>query len=123
MSELDEMLNGILSDPGQMKKIMNIAGSLMDGEKKQPAPEAETSTGTGDLLSGLTNMPLGDIMSTAKKVFGDGAGGGSDKAALLSAIKPWMSDKRRSKLDRAVKVAAAMRVGLVLFKKSEADSK
>lgn len=119
MSEFEEMLNGILSDPGQMKKIMSIAGSLMDSEKKQPEQEVEPVS--GNVLSGLSNMPLGDIMSTAKKVFGSGVGGRSEKTALLAAMKPWMSDKRRNKLDRAIKMAAAMRVGLVLFKKTEAD--
>lgn len=136
MSEFDEMLNSILSDPGQMKKIMNIAGSLMDSENKQSTQEKEESSeGQGeqskekeplsaDFLSGLSNLPLGNIMAAAKKVLGAGSKGvSSEKTALLTAMKPWMSEKRRNKLDKAVKMAAAMRVGLAFFKKTEADIK
>lgn len=133
MSEFDEMLSSILSDPGQMKKIMSVAGSLMDSEKKEStqqegATQEEESSSkdneplSADLLSGLGNLPLGNIMSAAKKVFGAGSKGvSSEKTALLTAMKPWMSEKRRNKLDRAVKIAAAMRIGLALFKKTEAD--
>ena len=42
MSELDEKLNALLSDPGSMAQIMQLAQQLsgsMGGETAQPAPD------------------------------------------------------------------------------------
>ena len=120
MSEFDDMLNGILSDPEQMKKISDIASSLMgSGEKQQVSEEKNL---TGDLLSGLENMPMGEMLNAAKKLLGAGKSGMNEKTALLMAMKPWMSEKRAGKLERAVKMASVMRAALVLFKKTGGGS-
>ena len=122
MSEFDDMLGSILSDPGQMKKIMDIAGSLIGSEKETAPPKAPAdSLGA---LAGLSDIPVGEIMGAAQKLLG-GSGGGqmNEKRALLNAMQPWMSEKRRNKLDRAMKMASAMRIALAIFKKTGADEK
>ena len=40
MGELEDRLNSILSDPGQMEKIAGLARSLMGGESAAPEPSA-----------------------------------------------------------------------------------
>ena len=40
MSELEDQLNSILSDPAQMEKIAGLARSLMGGEQEEAAPAA-----------------------------------------------------------------------------------
>lgn len=116
MSEFDDMFNRVLSDPEQMKKISEIASSLMGSGEKQQASEEKPPE--ADLLSGLASMPVGDMMNAAKKLLGAGNGGTNEKTALLLAMKPWMSEKRAGKLERAVKLASVMRAALVLFKKT-----
>ncbi len=89
MSELEDQLNRILSDPEQMARINSLAQSLMGGE----APPAEAPASSGDAalpgkLLGLLSKPEGD----------------RDKQALLEAMKPYLSEKRRDKLDRAMRL-------------------
>ena len=139
MSEMDDALNSILSDPGKMQQIMDLAGSLMGsgsqtGEKhggyepagggpaERPAQEKRASP-ESELLASLSGMPMGDIIAGAKKALGASGSGSGDKRALLSAMEPWMSEGRRSKLDRAMKLAAAMKVALVIFGKTGADGR
>ena len=89
MSELEDRLNSILSDPGQMEKIAGLARSLMGGQAAAPAqepPEASMLRRLGGLL-------------------GQGSGAPSREQALLRAMEPWLSEKRRAKLDRALQLA------------------
>ena len=88
MSDLEEQLNSILGDPEQMSRIADLAKSLMGGED-------------GDAQALPAGVP-GGLASLMQSV----AGGGKDDAqALLEAMKPWLSEKRRHKVDRAVKIA------------------
>ncbi len=88
MSDWEEQLDSILNDPGQMARIAELASSLMGGGDKaapaQTAPEPE----------GLVSL-LRSAMS----------GGKDDAQTLLEAMQPWLSEKRRAKLARAVKLA------------------
>lgn len=102
MSELEEQLNSILSDPGQMEKIAGLARSLMGGEAQETPPAA------GDLGFDATLMQkLGRAMK---------AGGGNGRErALLEAMEPYLSDKRRGKLDRAMRLARFARIARLVM--------
>ena len=89
MSELEEQLNSILNDPEQMARISSLAQSLMGGEGP-PAPSPSPG-GEGALP--------GKLLSLLGRQEGDG-----DKRALLEAMKPYLSEKRRGKLDRAMRL-------------------
>ena len=84
MSDFEEQLNSILGDPEQMNRIADLAKSLMGGAD-------ETAEGAPPGLGGLMQSVMG--------------GGKDDAQALLEAMKPWLSEKRRGKVDRAVKLA------------------
>ena len=95
MSEFEERINSVLSDPEQMERIMGMAKSLMGGsDEKQPQSENLF----GDL--GIDPAAIGRI----SRLMGSGAQG-SEKQALLEAMKPYLSEKRRAKMDRAMKLA------------------
>ena len=94
MSELEDRLNSILSDPGQMEKIAGLARSLMGGESAAPAqsaPEAALLKKLGGLMSADAQTP-------------------SREQALLTAMRPWLSQRRREKMDRAVQLARMARI-------------
>ena len=147
MSDLEGMINGILSNPDEMKKIMDMAGKIMgtdsgSGEAsgasaKQAAPSLDSilsglngeglASAAGNILGngGLQNLlGSGGIQkllssSTVQKLIGSpvvqGLVGGAvntknDKKELFNAIKPYLSEKRRYKLEKAIVFARVMRV-------------
>jgi hypothetical protein len=95
MSELEERLNSLLSDPGQMEKIAGLARTLMGGEDPAPPPQ-----GAGD---GALLKKLGALMGATAQT-------PSREQALLAAMRPWLSEKRRARMDRAVQLARMARI-------------
>ena len=91
MNEFEDKLNSLLNDPKQMESFASFAKSIMGGEMPEilsgePDPDPELMRKIGSLLS------RGDSL------------GNKDKK-LLEAMKPYLSEKRRSKMDRAMKIA------------------
>ncbi|NLH00968.1 MAG: hypothetical protein GX488_03520, partial [Clostridiales bacterium] len=120
MNDLEGMINGILSDPDQMKKIMDMAGQIMgtDGGNSTPASgggDSQAAPPLDNILSGLNlnNIP-GGLSSVIQNVMGsvgiqkllsvamNSINTKNDKQELLEAMKPWLSEKRRQKVDRAM---------------------
>ena len=95
MDEIGEKLDALLNDPKQFGKIAQLASSILgDGaDKSAPpsAPEPELDLDMGQLRR---------MMSALR-------GGGHDSANrhLLEAMKPYLAEKRRRKIDRAMKLA------------------
>ncbi len=89
MSDWEEQLSSILGDPEQMGRIAEMAKSLMGGGEEPPSAAPTPDAGA---LSSLMQSVTGSS--------------GKDRAqTLLEAMKPWLSEKRRAKIDRAVKLA------------------
>ena len=97
MGELEDRLNSILSDPGQMEKIAGLARSLMGGESAAPAQSAPDA--------GLLQK-LGGLMAQNAQAPGR-------EQALLAAMRPWLSEKRREKMDRALQLARMARIARI----------
>jgi len=184
VSDLEGMINGILSNPDEMKKIMDMAGKIMNPESGVPAsqttasgsqaapsldsilneinanPEvlakaAENLLGGGGLQSllggggggglqsllggaGLQGLLGGGVQkllgsSTIQKLISSpavqglvsgGANSKNDKRELFNALKPYLSEERRYKLEKAIVFAKVMRyagvagaAGVAAFKK------
>ena len=97
MGELEDRLNSILSDPEQMRRISSLAQTLMGGgEPSTAAEKAESKPESG--LPGA----LGSLLEPPRS--------GGDKAALLKALKPWLSEKRQRKLAKAMRLAQMARL-------------
>ena len=97
MGELEDRLNSILSDPGQMEKIAGLARSLLGGESAAPEPSAPDA--------GLLQK-LGGLMAQNAQAPGR-------EQALLAAMRPWLSEKRREKMDRALQLARMARLARI----------
>ena len=95
MSELEDRINSVLSDPEQMQRIMGMAKSLMGGSDEK-APQSESP------FSDLGIDPA--AISRISRMMGSGTQSG-EKQALLEALKPYLSEKRRVKIDKAMKLA------------------
>lgn len=98
MSELEEKLGSILSDPGMMQQIMGMAQMLsasQPGEQKQ-----EVKQDTSAPLPQIDVKALQALSGIAKQ-------GGMDKnqESLLRALQPYLSRNRITKLERAMGAA------------------
>lgn len=110
MSEFEDRLNSILGDPAQMEKITAMAKSLMS---PQESPQAETvlpAKKEPGLFENFDPAVLGRLTSAFT-----GMNQPDDKQALLEAMKPYLSQKRREKLERAMKLAKMIHVAEIAF--------
>ena len=131
MNNIENMINSVLSNPEQMKMVMDVAGSIMGNApppeelnaKAENAAAGTADSGStmsagmgagkggglnlGNILSGLTNLP-GGLAGAASSLLNSSAGN-KDKTELLEAMKPWLSEKRRSRIDGAMKIARVMK--------------
>ena len=90
MNELEDKLNALLNDPGEMERFASFAKSIMGGAEQEKTSEPDIDPGLIKRIGGI----LG----------GSDAKSSNDKK-LLEAMKPYLSEKRRSKMDRALKIA------------------
>ena len=100
MGEFEDRINSVLSDPGQMEKIAKLAKSFMAGGGEKPAesPAEDTSAGIFDA------MPDPKLLGRISRLIQNG-GEKKQERALLEAMLPYMSEKRRSKMTTAIKIA------------------
>lgn len=105
MSELEDKLNSVLSNPQMMQQIMALAQGLEQQsgapqaapqtppqtppQPSTPAPALQLDPGLLQMLSGLT----------AK------SGVDGNQQALLAALSPYLSRKRVEKLEKAMRAA------------------
>lgn len=124
MAEFDDKLNSLLSDPGSMAKIMELAQSLSAGEAAQPAaappppppppPAAPASSaGTGGnplsaLTGGLDPKLLSRLLPLMQELNRDDGGASRQ---LLYALRPYLRQDRQDKVERALQLARLIHVG------------
>ena len=99
MSDLEEQINRILSDPGQMEKLSGLASLLMGGERGEAAPPPPAPGLDPGLL-----QKLGSALDS---------GEAGRETALLKAMRPWLSEKRQHKMDRAMQLAKLARIARI----------
>lgn len=136
MSEFEEKLNSVLSNPDAMSQIMNLAQSLnlgggggeQGGSSPPPAPGGPAGGGAGESgglggpgdLAGLGSL-LGQIdpklVQRLLPLVGELAGGGGEdeRMQLLYALRPFLKPERRDKVERAVKTARLIHAGKKLL--------
>ncbi len=93
MSEFEDKLHAILSDPAEMERIGRLASELMGGGAgSAPADDG----GDGTLL-----RRLGGLL---------GGAGLGDKAELVNALSSYLRPDRRERLRRALRLAGVLRL-------------
>ncbi len=93
MDELSQKLAEILNDPESMNRVREMAEDIL-GNKPEPEPQE-------DLLNLLSNNDLMNVMSLVSKL---NTGSDDSRTALLSALKPHLSEPKREKVDTAIKI-------------------
>ena len=136
MSEFEEKLNAILSNPDALAQVASLAQSLNLGGSQESGGGGESSaehsageggaapsggglgglgalTGLGDLLGKLDPKLLERLLPLAGELFGDG--GGDERMQLLYALRPFLRPERRDKIERAARTAKLIHVGKKLL--------
>ncbi|MEE3493226.1 hypothetical protein [Ruminococcus sp.] len=100
MDDLSEKLSGILSDPEAMRDIAALASQLgvdasgVHNETSRPDPPSDdTATQLMKLMPMLGSLKQED-----------------DTTRLLDAMRPFLSEERRQKLDRAKRLIKVMKL-------------
>ena len=112
MSELEEKLNALLSDPNSMAQVMQMAQQLsgaMGEQKAAPAPPPGPDLGAA--LGGLDPKLLGKLLPLAGEL------GTENSAALqlLQALRPFLKEEKQGKIERAARLARLIHVGKKLL--------
>ena len=119
MTEFDEKLNSILSNPDAMSQIMQLAQSLGGGGEPAPAapppqPGPASPAGGGDLLSslmgggGLDPKLFSRLLPLIQELGGQRE---SNARNLLYALRPYLRSDRQEKVERALQLARLFHLG------------
>lgn len=97
MSELEEKLGQVLSNPQMMQQIMSLAQSLgsQNPQPSQPEPKPDPP------------VPSGADLDMVRKVANMASATGVDQnqRSLLRALSPYISRERSRKLEKAMRAA------------------
>jgi len=102
MSELEEKISAILSDPGEMSKLTRMARSLF-GEAEPPSPARESP-------EDAPPFPDPGMLSAVGRMLSGAESGGGNSQKLLEAMKPYLGEKRREKMEKAMRIARMARM-------------
>ena len=100
MSELQDTINKIMSDPEAMRQVQSLGeklGITNAAPAQPPVPQPSAENGMSSALSKL--MPL---MSAAKP--------NDETAALLNALRPFLSGEKLERLQSAQKLVSLIRI-------------
>ena len=98
MEQMEDKISAILNNPELMGQIMSMAKSLgQSASQPEQAPQAEMPSFDPAILSKLTSLA------------GQGQVDGNQRA-LLTALHPYLSSRKITKLERAMRAAKMARV-------------
>ena len=125
MAEFEEKLNSILGNQEAMEQIMALARSL-SGEKgegttpdrppeegeppRREEPPGDEEGRSGPDLSKLLGEVDPGMLQMGMRLFREYQSSDDRNAALLQALRPFLKEERRAKLDKAVRIARMTRL-------------
>ena len=118
MAEFEQTLNAILGNQEAMGQIMALARSL-SGEESQPEPQQEPQMTEAPCAAGGEGIPdlsalMGSLdpnmLQMGMRMVQQLQGKDDRNTALLMALRPFVREERRDKLDRALQIARMTRM-------------
>ena len=118
MSELDEKLNALLSDPNSMAQVMHLAQQLsgtFGGDApaspppQQPSPPQQQPQPAPDISSFLPGGLDPKLLSRLLPLLQGQSN--SQTMQLLYALRPFLKEEKQGKVERAAKLARLIYLG------------
>lgn len=103
MSELEDRLNAVLSDPAELERITRMASQLMGQMSPAPASGGSTGGGGSDPFSGVLQQMLRGLSEPG------------NKKPLLDGLMPYLDGGRAAKLSRALRTASVVSLAIKAF--------
>ena len=122
MSELEDKLNSLLSDPAGMAQVVQLAqqlSSTMGQSAPQqpsnaapapgppPAAPGPSPAGLNSLLGGVDPKIIAKFLPVLQTLAADQ----SHSTQLLNALKPYLKEEKQAKVERAARLARLITVG------------
>lgn len=132
MADWQEQLNSILSDPDAMAQIAALAQSISGGPESAAASSADAAAGdsapgngasfdpdaAGAALRGIDPELMRRIMPLLRQMNRPES---SDTTAFLLALRPFLSEARRGKVERAAQLARLIHLGKTFLTAKEGE--
>lgn len=114
MGEFEEKLNSILGDQQAMGQIMALAQSLgksspQEGEREEGPPPQHSSEDPPDLSQIMGSLDP-KMVQLGMRLMREYQQDDSQNTALLQALRPYLREERRGRLDKAVQIAKMSRL-------------
>ncbi len=117
MAEFEEKLNAILGNQEAMGQIMALARSLSGEKKEEPAQQAEWEpVEAQDAPAGRAPEPSAApeldpaMLQMGMRVIRELQGNDGRNAALLQALRPFLREEKRARLDKALQIVRMTRM-------------
>ena len=112
MDDVNEKLNALLSDPGSMAQIMQLAQQLsssMGGDTAQPAATSPAAPPPPppSPLGGIDPQTIARYLPLLQELTRDT----SQTTQLLYALRPFLKDGKENKVERAARLARLITIG------------
>ena len=118
--QLSEKLKSILADPDSLKSILSIAsafGSVNNNKSISSSDASEKSSPVSDTQERVIEEKPSDAVVEPSvnamqmvSAFGNKANNADDRVNLLLSIKPFLSERKRQRVDSIVKALGAARL-------------
>lgn len=100
MSELEEKLNSLLSNPQLMQQITGMAQTLGTSQSNEEPKPQQQEQPQAPAMPGIDPRLLQSLAGITRQ-----GGMDSNQQALLKALSPYLSRDRVTKLERAMRAA------------------
>lgn len=111
MSDFEEKLNTILSSPEAMAQVAALAQSLGSQEQEHQGNSTTTnqsSDSIGSLLGSLDPSMIGKFLPLLSEL---NSSENEQRQQFLYALRPFLKESRRDKIDKALQVARILHLG------------
>ncbi len=108
MGEFEEKLNAILSNPEAMAQVASLAQSLGQSQEHSEAPPSPAPSSGGEGLFGLDPALLQKVLPLLTELNDSRTG---EREQLLYALRPFLKESRRDKVDQALRAARILSLG------------